>query len=255
MKKNTLLAVVVGLFLLVFAVVVVVSGNHVKSGIVNIQGLAQCSKDIHNNVKDDIETKTYSLVKSANDYNKLKTSDGYKATIRGGSCKQEQTNQSTDSSGVHHTVNTSSIVIDIQSAKQSWKITYDWVTQSGSLANIDLGTIKPECLPVDQLKYGDFKCENIMSLAKYGTDKSDPILPYMPYDGAGFRLEYNPDNKTVSVIILPPSGTQDVAAFTENTKAIIPYWFKKRGLDESKYRVLYSSDIDDGANNDGSDSL
>jgi hypothetical protein len=214
-------------------------------GHVSIKGLDKCSKNISGVVADNISTKLYALVKSANDYNKFSTADSYQASVRTGSCSQPDRTDVTNSLGDLRTVETSAIIVDIPDAKQSWKITYDWITNKESLDDVDLGTIQPSCLPTDQLRYGDFKCENIMSLAKYGTDKVDPILQYMPYTGAGFSLEYNPDTRTVSVLILPPPGTKDVRAFTENTKAIIPYWFEKRGLDMTKYTVVYSSDIRD----------
>jgi hypothetical protein len=251
MRKNkiilitSVLAACVGLGLLF----ILFGNSQPASGHVAIKDLGKCSKNINGVVADNISTKLYALVKSANDYNKSGTVDAYKATIRSDSCQQSDATIVETSDGGQRSVETSTLIVDIAEAKQSWKITYDWVTNKESLSDVDLGTIQPSCLKTDQLLYGDFKCENILSLAKYGTDKIDPILQYMPYSGAGFKLEYSPDTRVVSVLILPPSGTKDVAAFTENTKAVIPYWFQKRGLDQSKYTIVYNSESGENADN------
>lgn len=244
--SSLLLIVVIGLALL---------GRHSsqnKSQHVMITGIEDCSKNINASVLDDIEAKFYGTVKSANDYNKVSSADSYQATIRSGTCKNNTSN-TTDSDGKKRVIQSTTLTIDVPNAKQSWQLQYDWVTKKDSLKGIDLGTIKPTCLPKSQLQYGDFKCENIMSLVQHGTDKVDPILQYMPYTGVGFDLDYDPDTKTVTVNFNPPSGTEDYQAYNENTKAIIPYWFQKRGLDQSKYKVVYSSDIDGSGGSDGSD--
>lgn len=245
MKNKRLLLIITLCVVAVFVVVIgVLSGKKESKGMVDIQGLASCSNNINKDVVTNIDLKTYALVKSANDYNKLPTASSYKATVRSGSCQQPTKSTITDSNGKQRTIQTTSLIVDIPNAKQSWKIAFDWVTKNESVVGVDLGTIKPSCLKTNELVYGDFKCDNIVSLAKYGTDKADPILQYMPYTGAGFRMEYEPNSKTVTVFFDPPSGTTDTAAFVQNTKDIVPYWFQKRGLDQSKYTIKYSDQID-----------
>lgn len=245
MKKNftifvTILILCVGIILILLR-----TNSQDKSGHVIIKNFGDCSKNATNGTTDDVSTSIYKLVKSANDYNKQPTEKYYKATIRQGSC-QNTTHEVTDNTTQkQHTVQTTTIIVDIPDVKQSWKIKYDWVTKSEGRVNIDLGTIQPSCLSKDQLLYGDFNCENIMSLAQYGTDKVDPILQYMPYSGAGFTLEYDADTKTVTVAFAPTPDIKDIPAFIQNTKTVVvPYWFQKRGLDQSKYKIIYSSDID-----------
>jgi hypothetical protein len=245
MKNKKLLIITSLLALVVLVLGISTMLNHKRSsGTVDIHGITECSVGINKSIVKDINTKMYGFVKSANSYNNTATANSYEATVRKGSCQQLDSTSFTDSKGAKRTTKSTAVIVDIPTAKQSWKITYDWVNNDESLSDIDLGTIKPSCLKTEELIYGDFKCANILSIARYGTDKPDPILQYMPYTGAGFSMEFDPDTKTINVAFDPPSGTTDVPAFIQNTKDIIPYWFQKRGLDQSKYKVIYSSDID-----------
>lgn len=244
-KRNVVYGLtMVCLLLLGIGLIILSSGSRSKQGHVTIDNFNDCTKNATSGTEEDISTGLYKLVKSANDYNKLTTAKSYHATIRKGSCQTTSKTVTDNSTNKEEVVQTTNIVVDVPSAKQSWKIAFDWINKQAGNTNIDLGTIQPSCLKTDQLIYGDFKCDSIMSLAKYGTDKADPILQYMPYTGAGFRMEYVPDTKTVSIFFDPPPGTTDTAAFIQNTKDIIPYWFQKRNLDQSKYKIIYSDQID-----------
>ena len=212
-------------------------------GAVTIKNINTCSKGINPAILEDVSKTIYDFVDKANEYNKQQTLEHYNAIIRDKSCTKSVQLIKTPG-GKSREVKSAVVIIDVREANQSWKFSYDWLDEGVPVDTVINGAT-PECLAKSELIYGEFNCEKILNIDTYGTDAVDPIQPYMPYDGAGFRLEYNPDTKTVSVIILPPPGTKDVAAFTENTKAIIPYWFQKRGLDQSKYRVLYNSNIVD----------
>jgi hypothetical protein len=244
-KRNAIISVLILLVVCVVAVLILMrSSSQTKSGHVVIDNLSDCSKNVTDGTVNDVETGVYKLVKSANDYNKLATAKSYKATIRKGTCQTTSKVVTDNSTQKKLTIQSSTIIVDIAVAKQSWKITYDWVTKDTGKVNVDLGTIQPSCLKVDQLLYGDFKCDSVLSLAQHGTDKVDPILQYMPYSGAGFTMEYDADTKTVSVAFQPPPDAHDIPLFIANTKAIIPYWFQKRGLDQSQYKIIYSDQID-----------
>ena len=238
-----LLPIILAMSLLVGVVLYIFYQNDDQLNTVAITNIQICSRNIDPATLNDLEKTVYGIVKVGNDYNKKQTAKHYEATIREKSCETKNFTVKT-SSGKKSDISNSTILIDIPKAEQSWIFSYDWFVKD-SPVDTGINGATPKCPTKEQLKYGDFNCERILSLGAYDTDRVDPILQYMPYYGAGFRLEYNPDTKTVSVIILPPPGTKDVAAFTENTKAIIPYWFQKRGLDQSKYRVLYNSNIVD----------
>lgn len=245
-RKFLIGLVIVTLFSVVL-VITFVSRSAQQKNTVNITNLESCTKNINTEVKKSISKDLYAAIISANEYNKRHSSDTYTATVRQNSCKQVE-NETKGYSGALQTVYTTTFTADIPGGKQSWKLTFDWVTNKDSI-DTDLGHLKTECLPVSELKFGDFKCENIVTLRQYGTDKPDPILQYMPYTGAGFAMEYNADTKTVTVNFDPPTDIKDIPAFIQNTKEVMPYWFQKRGLDMSKYKVEYSSDIDSSDDN------
>jgi hypothetical protein len=131
--------------------------------------LASCAKDMNAARVNEVQQNMYALVKSANDYNKKSTASTYTATVREGSCSPKSDHHVVGYSGKQTTVKTTAIIVDTPDTKQSWKITFDWVKNSQKI-DTDLGTIMPECLPTDQLPYGDFKCTNILSLAQHGTE-------------------------------------------------------------------------------------
>jgi hypothetical protein len=205
---------------------------------VHITNLGSCTKNIHSEPEEDISGEIYSLVKSANDYNKKESPPSYEGTIREGSCKLLVDKNVTGFSGKRSSVKATSIILDIPEAKQSWKITFDWITKKEKV-DTNLGDMSPECLPKEGLVYGDFNCEKIMSLARYGTDKYDPILQYMPYTGQGFYLEYNPNTRAVRAQIRVPEKEANNTELIENNKYAVSYWFKHRKLDIKNYKVSY----------------
>jgi hypothetical protein len=236
-KKNIIIALAVTLVVASVFLIVRQLGSQ-KPSTVLISNLGSCTKKIHPDVKEAISKETYLLVKSANDYNKKQSLSKYKANIRDGSCNQGAEEKNTGYSGKSQLVKSTSITLDIPDAKQSWKISFDWINK-GTKIDTDLGTISPECLSKDALVYGDFNCEKIMSLALYGTDKYDPILQYMPYSGQGFNLEYNPDTRAVKAQILVPQKDVNNKVRIDNDKYAVTYWFKHRNLDPSTYTITY----------------
>jgi hypothetical protein len=228
-----------GLFLAVPTVALLVQrGLHQQASTVHITNLGSCTKRINPAVESMISRDAYGLIKSANDYNKKNTLPSYKGTIREGSCKQTASKTSLGYSGKKQTVTTSSMVLDVPAAKQSWKISFDWIPK-GNKIDTDLGNLRSECLPKEQLTFGDFNCEKATSLSRYGTDKYDPILQYTPYTGQGFYLEYNPDTKVVKAQIRVPQKDINNAELIKNDKFAVSYWFKHRNLDINKYTVTY----------------
>lgn len=231
-----LLFFVISLLLIIFGVIN--SNRSSTEDKVSITNLSGCSEDMQQAVKDSMQTNLYKTIQFANEYNKKESLPTYTATIRDGSCTQKDV--STSGIDGETTIKESEAIIDIPDAKQSWLVTYHWVPE-GQKVTTDLGTIIiPSCLSVDKLIYGDFNCENIMSLQKYGTDKADPILQYMPYTGSGFDLTYNPETREVSAIIIVRASQQDNQNLINNLKAQVEYWFTYRNLDISTYTVVYT---------------
>ncbi len=228
-------AVLLGVFVAAFLAV----QNRQPVHTVSIRDIGQCSPRINGSVTAGLESDLYRYVKAGNDYNHLSTLPKYSAKLRAGSCTQKGSHTSIGVNGQDQAVKISSAIVDIPDAKQSWRITYNWIPRGESI-NTDLGTPQVECLPEKDLVYGTFQCDKLLSKLRYGTDKYDPILPYMPYSGAGFDLEYNPDTRQVTAIIYIPAKQRDNQVLLNNSKAIVPYWFEHRGLDINSYAVVYN---------------
>lgn len=236
-KSWVILVILILVATIVLFVVIYKKTGTQPNGTVYITNLSSCTPNINKAVVDELFSSTYGLVTEANTYNRASTAPKYTASIRSGSCKQTSQNSSPGYDGNTQLVKTSSITLDIPEAKQSWKLSFDWVISED--INTDLGTIIPECLPPESLLYGDFNCYKILSLKEYGTDKYDPILQYMPYTGSGFDLSYAPEAKTVTAIIYIPTEEMNNQELIQNSKDIVPYWFEHRGLNIGSYTVIY----------------
>lgn len=239
-KSLILLSIVV-----LVVVAVLLSAFRINSGetsankIVTIEGIDQCSSGINKNTATTAGTTLYGYVTLANDQNGVTSLPSYTATVRKGSCQQKADHTVDDGSGNQQKVKTSSLIVDISQAKQSWKITYDWVAD-GADSLTDIGTITPECLASNNLIYGDFGCAKVLNIQKYGTANYDPILQYVPYPGDGFTLDYDSESREVAATILMPVDQKDNQELLQNNEAVVPYWFEHRGLDINKYKVIYA---------------
>lgn len=238
-RHRLILLSAAAVLLAVFAAAFLAVQNRQPAHTVSIRDVGQCSPRINGGVTAGLERDLYGYVKAANNYNHLATLTRYTAKLRSGSCTQKESQTSVGVNEKDQTVKTSSVTVDIPGAKQSWRITYGWILR-GEKINTDLGTLQVECLPEKDLIYGTFQCNKVLSKLRYGTDKYDPILPYMPYNGAGFDLKYNPTTRQVTATIYIPFRERNNQTLLTNDKAIIPYWFKHRGLDINTYTVVYN---------------
>jgi hypothetical protein len=234
------LALIAALILAIVGFIVFITSNSKPdSNLVFIEGLGDCSEGINDTRVTALEGDMYGYVSLANKVNKVKTAPTYDGTVRKDGCGDTTSKLTKDYDGKQLRVYSSSAVVDIPEAKQSWQVRYDWVKDGGD-DKTDLGELRVTCLPADKLTYGDFKCDQALSLKKYGTTNYDPILQYMPYSGEGFNIDYRPDTKQVTATISIPlkyKGDQEVI---DNRKQLVPYWFQKRNLDPAKYNISYN---------------
>jgi hypothetical protein len=238
-RQNIARVILIAVALVVLLVFFVLRTKPAPDKTVVISGMSQCSSGIDGGVVDHLGLTLYGYVRAANNYNHRATLPYYKAAVRQGSCQQKNHRTITGANGRDIEVSTSSAIVDIPDAKQSWGITYDWA-KKGDADQTDLGALQPTCLSEDQLRYGSFGCSSVVSIVKYGTPYYDPILQYVPYDGSGFKLEYDPKTKHVTATMQIPAEEKGNTALIQNDEAIIPYWFEHRGLDISKYNVTYT---------------
>lgn len=217
-------AAVAGIFWLV-------AHNKTPSEQVRITNLSDCAPKINGVISSQISTNMYKFVERANTYNKRENLKNYDGQFREKTCRTITTNE--DSKIFNTTA-----ILDIPEAKQSWKVSFGWTSTKGN-PQIDLGTIKPTCLLASQLLYGDFECINVWSLITYGTDKYDPILKHVPYNGSSFDLAYDPETKTISATVLIRPNDANNPAVISNTEAAVPIWLQNEGLNPADYTIKY----------------
>lgn len=82
-------------------------------------------------------------------------------------------------------VYTVSFIVDIQSLKQSYDVSYQWdASSSGNTEKLDEWGTVVKCLPKEKLLYGDFSCKDMFTELQGNTD---PILNSLPHS----TLDYN----------------------------------------------------------------
>lgn len=157
--------------------------------------------------------------------------------IREGSFSQDY-----DDSIKVYTVN---FIVDIESKKQSYKVSYQWTDIPEAKEYVDEYGTQVTCLPVDELKYGDFKCVD-ERIEEMGVENYDPIQPLLPYHKPGkYKItDYDKDieEKTITLEVEAYTPAQmyrlDQATLDSYTKDI-QEWLKSRKLDPTKYDIYY----------------
>lgn len=137
-------------------------------------------------------------------------------------------------------INSGSFIVDIQSIKQSYLISYEWSSNENNV-NLSGYTATAACLPADKLIYGDFDCKDIFS-----SPDSDPILDYLPHSTFNYAITANVGNNNkvdLNVdIILYSSDTRD--GNRDNSinryKSEIMDWIKLKKLNPDDYLINYT---------------
>lgn len=168
---------------------------------------------------------------------KLNTKDGESvanvkdATLRDGSAQQEYSEE--------FSIYRGSFVVDIESLKQSYLMTYTYSRDPDSAA---LGgyPVLASCLPVDQLKYGDFSCKDIE------TEESgdlNPITTILPYSTLSYSIRAVHDDDTIRLVVtLFISGADrrsgEAAAVTAYKNEVLD-WISSKGFNPADYEITY----------------
>lgn len=199
---------------------------------VNITNLTSCTEDITLPKTVDIESKLYKIVTSANKYNSVSSSSSYSATVRDGSCK------TTTSSGI----NSTTFIVDIPKAKQSWGISFRWIPSS-SQVTADTGGFTPSCLPQSKLLYGDFHCSDIVpSLVQEAN--IDPIFKYIPHSTLDYSLTGASNGGqallTAQLFLTAVDQSNPDVATAQYKQEVLDY-INSVGLDPSKYTITYTT--------------
>jgi len=232
-RKKILIAIAIWVILIVVIVIVaVVERSRVADDTVKITNLNDCSANIHHDMRDIIFQTVFAYVRAANDYNGQTTSASYRAEIRDGSCQQI----SQGDNGFSTTA-----VVDIPEAQQSWRVQYFWITNNTEW--FDLGDVVLSCLPETELIYGDFNCKSVPFVTR---NQTDPILAFLPYSQINYdiRLGATTDGKTnldVRIFIYwfdLENSTKEAAIAKYKTE--ITNWIRSNNLDPDEYHIVYS---------------
>jgi hypothetical protein len=154
------------------------------------------------------------------------------ATLRDGSAQQEYSEEFSIYKG--------SFIVDIESLKQSYIVTYTYSRDPNSTA---LGgyPVLVSCLPAEQLKYGDFSCKDIE------TEESadlNPITTVLPYSTLTYSIRaVNNDDGSVRLVVTLSITEADrrsgeaaaVAAYKEEVLS----WISSQGFNPADYDIVY----------------
>ncbi len=130
-------------------------------------------------------------------------------------------------------------IVDIKSLKQSYNVSYQWVEGNEFSSEVDEYGTLVTCLPVSQLKYGDFNCVDSLTLE---SGEKDPVLE---------RLENAPVNniyeiygqveedgtKKIIIRILANNYTERTRLQYENYKQQALGWLASENIDTTKYKI------------------
>lgn len=182
--------------------------------------------------RDSINTALYKITKSNLNNKDINIKD---AVIRKEFVEYNY-NKSTD-------INSGSFIVDMQSIKQSYLISYEWSSDNNNV-NLSGYSAVATCLPVDKLIYGIFNCVDSFS-GSVNNIKRDPILNYLPYSTFNYVITANMNSKNkvdlVANIILYSSDTRDGNRDNSISKyeTEITNWINSKGLNPNDYFIDY----------------
>ncbi|MDB5165247.1 MAG: hypothetical protein JWM00_137 [Candidatus Saccharibacteria bacterium] len=149
-------------------------------------------------------------------------------------------------------VNTVSFIVDIASIKQSYRVSYQWDNDGkyGSKVELDEYGTKVNCLPIDELKYGDFDCTD-KSREETGEENYDPVGLVLPhrvgskYTIIDYTKSTSPNGGAPIITLLVDVYSSKLSpeitdAALDNYSIEIEKWLSSKKLDPKRYIVYYS---------------
>jgi hypothetical protein len=161
--------------------------------------------------------------------------------IRDGSFSQEYNNEKT--------IHTIKFIIDSESLKQSYDVSYQWADNDRYSLDLDEWGTTVRCLPKDKLIYKDFNCKDMFS--EMSTTADDPTLAkILPYRGDFYTIRYYAGDKKDSTVIsiqimINTTGERTKKQFDVYKKEALN-WLVLEGVDLDNYELVYrnlSNDI------------
>jgi hypothetical protein len=195
----------------------------------NFSGLV---KNLPTERRDAIFSALHTIV-TLNGINEEQASTINDAVIRTDSAKQ--------SYDVKNDIYNGEFIVDIESIKQSYLVRYFYAAKD-SVAKIGGYSLLMLCLPVDQLKYGDFNCKETLAAESEGID---PIIQYLPHSTLSYQINSRTgdDGKvtlTIQLLLTEADRRTGEQAAVDIYKSEALDWIRSKGLDPNNYTINYT---------------
>jgi hypothetical protein len=231
-QKIIIVSIIVVFISLIVLLFLLLPKNGYGSGI-SVNNYDKYIKNLPTDRKNSINSALYKIVATNSQTDNINVND---ATIRDGSAKYSY-DRTTN-------VNSGSFIVDMESIKQSYMISYEWSSDSKN-SNLSGYSAIATCLASADFIYGEFGCVDSFANSKSYTER-DPILKYLPYSTFNLSVTANVisnDRVDLNVnIILYSSDTRDgqrdisIAKY----KTEIVEWIRSLGLNPDDYLIIYS---------------
>ena len=233
-KRIIIIASIVIVFIILpILIYVLVSGKNTYGDSISISNLSSFTKGQPTNQEriDFIQYNLFNVI-NMNVKKPIKSNSLSDAKVRDGSFLQ--TDNDIDNS---HEV---TFIIDIESIKQSYGASYQW-SDAKNISNNEYGT-QVTCLPIDELKYGDFNCidERIEEKGRENYDPIQNILPHTVQYKYTIKSYSKQSNSYITVDVeafIPKWSNPDETINQYTTE--IKEWIRSKKLDPEKYRFNY----------------
>lgn len=200
---------------------------------VSIKNYGDYEKTLPPSERESIETMLFNTIDSnLENIEQQKLDDVY---IRDGSYSQEL---------VGDNYNTE-FIVDIESIKQSYKVTNTYPRQGRQAGQNYDYNILVFCLPKQDLKYGEFKCLDRISQEK-GLQAADPIASLLPHATLDYLIEIGDSsaegdklNLAVTIYLSQADYNSGVDASIKLRKEAINSWFESHNLNPDNYIINY----------------
>lgn len=132
-------------------------------------------------------------------------------------------------------------IVDIESLRQSYDVKYEWASSKPNDNLSEYGTVVT-CLPVDQLIYGDFGCQDMFTAEKQVVD---PIINHLPQSTLGYEITsgaWDGERLTLNIKITLSASDERIGAdeAVASYKAQATAWIRSVGFDPNNYTLNYS---------------
>lgn len=211
-------------------VIAVIINTPVKRESIVIENFNKYVENIPESEKITIEEGLYHIA-TLNTDNKVKSETT--ASIREGTYRQSFDNN------IYETY----FIIDIEMLKQSYSVSNLYSNLSIEESGLTDYTLSILCLPIDDLKYGDFNCKDRLS-QESNISQSDPILKYLPYSTLDYTVTPIEDGGNnlilnVDILISEADYKSDVEGIVESYGEEIEVWIESLDLNPDDYNIRY----------------